>query len=111
MQAFDHTNHAYLVKNYLRLAKTVLILQDKVKKDDKINCLLLTKNEIYDIIKTVVQLLQKTNNVNLKQVCIEIIVTVLNLGDIEALGKLLKDSNYDEDLYCFLLNELNNTKA
>ena len=111
LEVLEHFNHAYLVNNYLKLAKTVLILQDKVKKDGRIENLPLTENEIYNITKIVVQLLQKTNNIHLKQTCVEIIATVLNLGDIETLEKLLKSSNYDEDFYCFLLDELNNTKA
>lgn len=113
MNAFDHTMHSYLLNSYLKLAKTVLILQDKVKKDGQFdsNSLPLSEAEIYNIVKIVIKLLKTTTNIHLKQSCIEIVATVLNLGDIETLENILKGSNYDEDFYCFLIDQLNSSKS
>ena len=94
------------------MAKTVMILQDKIKKegDFEPNILPLSDNEIYRIAETVLTLIEKSSDINIKQVCVEIIAVILNCGDIEMLEQIKKGRNFDEDFYCFLLNELNSTK-
>lgn len=111
-QAFNMGSTNYIVESYLRLTKTVMILQDKAKKDGQYEegSLPLTEDDIFKVAKIVIRLIETSTDIQIKQVCIEIIAVILNLGDIEMLEQIKKGQNLDEDFYCFLFNELNSTK-
>jgi len=111
-QAFNLGTPNYLVISYLRLTKTVMILQDKVKKQGKYQegKLPLTEDEIYKIAQISIKLIEISADIHIKQVCVELIAVILNLGDIEMLEMIKKGQNMDEDFYCFLFNELNSVK-
>jgi hypothetical protein len=111
-QAFNMNSSNYLIESYLRLTKTVMILQDKLNKEGAANStqLPLSEDEIYRIAQIAIQLLETSSDVIIKQICVEIIAVILNLGDIEMLEQILRGSNQDEDFYCFLFNQLNTKK-
>ena len=112
-QVFNMSWTNYLIESYLRLTKTVMILQDKIKKEKHCEdgSLPLTDEEIFRISQIVIMLIETTWDIHIKQVWIEIIAVVLNSGDIEMLEQIKKGSNYDEDFYWFLFNELNSIKS
>ena len=112
-QAFTMGCVNYLVESYLRFTKTVMILQDKVKKEGSYEdgSLPLSDDEMFKIAKIVIKIIETSSDLKIKQVCVEIIAVILNQGDIEMLEQLKKGDNLDEDFYCFLFNEINSTKT
>lgn len=111
-QAFNMNSSNYLIESHLRLTKTVMILQDKIRKEgiSESTKLPLSEDEIYRIAQIVIKLLQTSSDIKIKQVCIEILAVILNQGDIEMLEQILKGRNQDEDFYCFLFDLLNTKK-
>ena len=112
-QVFNTNWTNYLIEGYLKLTKTVMILQDKIKKEKQYEdgSLPLTDEDLFRIAQIVINLIETTWDIHIKQVWIEIIAVILNSGDIEMLEQIKKGSNYDEDFYWFLFNELNSTKS